>query len=142
MSKVLSLSLCKSANEIFFHLQSILKSFPLQSWPNENCNKYFSLLIRKIWLYFLPEFPVTYIQLNYSKISHIISSISQNLLMFMDGKKPFLDFRDSFWISCALIIKTYNLFHASVLKVLKWYANTIHDFNIATTTSLHTSYSD
>ena len=38
-------------------------------------------IIRKIWLYFLPEFPVTYIQLNYSKISHIIPSISQNLLM-------------------------------------------------------------
>ena len=47
---------------------------------------HYLVIIRKIWLYFLPDFPATYIQLNYSEISHIISSISQNLLMFMDGK--------------------------------------------------------
>ena len=64
-------------------------------------------------------------------------------LVDVDGwrKKHFLDFLQYFWISCALIIKTYNSFRACLLKVLKWYAITIHDFNIATTKTLRTTHS-
>ena len=114
MRKFLSLSLCKSANEIFFHLQSILIWLPLQPWPKRNRNKCFTLyrdiMCNLFSFVVIPRSHILYLQ--YHKTCWCL---------WMEKKNFSWIFLQFFWISCALIIKTYNSFCASVLKVLKWF---------------------